>query len=95
MPSSGMLHRVALVRTDVSEECRSVKELQGVTSQKTAILNSIMFFLNSYFYIFRPIYCADLRVYLFLLDFTFSFFDSIILFHTLILQTCHLGSVYY
>jgi hypothetical protein len=36
MPSSGMLRRVALVRTEVSEERRLLQEPSGVTSQKTA-----------------------------------------------------------
>jgi hypothetical protein len=38
MPSSGMLRRVALVRTHVSEERRFLQEPHGVTSQKTGIL---------------------------------------------------------
>jgi hypothetical protein len=35
MMSSGMLRRVAVVRTDVSEKRRFVQEPHGVTSQKT------------------------------------------------------------
>jgi hypothetical protein len=36
MLSSGMLRRVALVRTDVSEERRFLQEPHGLASQKTA-----------------------------------------------------------
>jgi hypothetical protein len=35
MSSSGMLHRVALVRTDVKEVRLSLQEPHGVTSEKT------------------------------------------------------------
>jgi hypothetical protein len=35
MASSGMLRRVALVRTDVSKEHRFLQEPHGVTSKKT------------------------------------------------------------
>jgi hypothetical protein len=37
MPSSGMWHRVALVRTDVSEECWFLQESHSATSQKMAL----------------------------------------------------------
>jgi hypothetical protein len=40
MPSSGMIRRVALVRTDASEERRFEQEPQGVTSRKMASLIS-------------------------------------------------------
>jgi ABC-type nitrate/sulfonate/bicarbonate transport system ATPase subunit len=41
--SSGMLRRVALVRTDVSEEFSLfLQEPHGVTSQKTAIFPKIV-----------------------------------------------------
>jgi hypothetical protein len=36
MPSSGMLRRVALVRTDVPPKRQFLQEPHGVTSQKTA-----------------------------------------------------------
>jgi hypothetical protein len=36
MLSSGMLHRVALVRTDTPLKCQYLHEPHGVTSQKTA-----------------------------------------------------------
>jgi ABC-type nitrate/sulfonate/bicarbonate transport system ATPase subunit len=38
MLSAGMLRRVALVRTEVSEERRLLQEPHGVTSQKTTFL---------------------------------------------------------
>jgi hypothetical protein len=41
MPFSGMLRRVAVVRTDVSEERRFPQEPHGVTSQKTAFFKDI------------------------------------------------------
>jgi hypothetical protein len=41
MPSSGMLRRVALIRTEVSDEHRFLQEPHGVTSQKTAFFRVI------------------------------------------------------
>jgi hypothetical protein len=41
MPASGLLLRVALVRTDVTEERPFFREPHGVTSQKTAFFNFI------------------------------------------------------
>jgi hypothetical protein len=35
MPSSGMLRRVGIVRTNVAEERRFLQEPHGVTSKKT------------------------------------------------------------
>jgi hypothetical protein len=41
MPSSEMLRRVALVRTDVSKERQFLRKPHGVTSQKTAFFTEI------------------------------------------------------
>jgi hypothetical protein len=40
MPSSGMLHSVALVRTDIPPKHRFLQEPHGITSQKMAFFIS-------------------------------------------------------